>query len=97
MSLQDITAKITSTLEDEGVIKASIFGSYATGNEREDSDIDILVEFDGRRSIFDLVGLKLNLEKQLDKKVDIMTFKSIHPLLKDIILQEQKTVYEKRS
>jgi len=97
MNIQTIRAKATPVLENEGVIKAAVFGSHATGEARQNSDVDLLVEFGSRKSLFDLVGLKLKLQETLKKKVDLLTYKSIHPLLKDIILNEQKIIYEKRS
>lgn len=97
MNIQTIKTRVTPVLENEGVIKAAVFGSHATGEARQDSDVDLLVEFSGRKSLFDLVGIKLELEKILGKKVDLLTYGSIHPLLKDIILNEQIVIYEKRS
>lgn len=94
---QTITKKIIPTLKNQGVVKAAIFGSYATGEAKKDSDIDILVKFNKRKSLLDLVRLQFILEDKLGKKVDLLTYNSIHPLLKDIILKEQKTIYEKRS
>lgn len=94
---QVITKKIIPTLKSQGVVKAAIFGSYATGEAKKDSDIDILVRFSARKSLLDLVRLQFILEDKLGKKVDLLTYNSIHPLLKDIILQEQKVIYEKRS
>lgn len=97
MNIQSIKAKITPILESGDVVKAAVFGSHATGEAKKDSDVDLLVEFSRRKSLFDLVGLKLELEETLKKKVDLLTYRSIHPLLKDIILNEQKIIYEKRS
>ena len=97
MTLQSIKKRIVPVLESEGVVKAAVFGSHATGEARKHSDVDLLVEFGWRKSLFDLVGLKLELEEVLKKKVDLLTYKSIHPLLKDIILKEQKVIYEKKS
>lgn len=97
MTIQSIKRKIIPVLESEGIIKAAIFGSRATGEAKKDSDVDLLVEFTGRKSLFDLVGLKIDLEKALKKKVDLLTYRSIHPLLKKIILNEQKIIYEKGS
>ena len=74
------------------VRKAAIFGSFVKGEEREDSDIDILVEFKGEKSLLDLAGLKIELEEILERKVDVLTYNSLHPLLKDKILQEQKVI-----
>ncbi len=55
----------------------------------EESDIDILIEFEGRRSLLDLAHLKNELEDTLGKRVDLLTYKSLHPRLKDRILAEQ--------
>jgi predicted nucleotidyltransferase len=72
-----------------GVKRASLFGSLARGEDREDSDIDILVEFEAGKSLLDLAGLKIELEELLGRRVDLLTFNSLHPLLKDKILKEQ--------
>ena len=66
----------------------SIFGSYATGEKREDSDIDFLVEFQENSDLLDIVGLKLDLEELLGKKVDIVTQNSISPYLRDRIIEQ---------
>lgn len=97
MNIQTIKTKTTPVLENEGVVKAAVFGSHATGEAKQDSDVDLLVEFGSRKSLFDLVGLKLKLEKILKKKVDLLTYRSIHHLLRDIILNEQIVIYEKGS
>lgn len=60
------------------------------------SDIDILVKLNSKNSLLDLVRIQFILEDKLGKKVDLLTYNSIHPLLKDIILKEQKVIYEKR-
>ena len=78
------------------MIRAAIFGSSVKGEMREDSDIDILVEFKGEKSLLDLAGLKIELEELLERKVDVLTYNSLHPLLKDKILSEQEIIYEKR-
>ena len=83
-------AKITvPILKKNDVVKAGIFGSYARGEAKKRSDIDMLVKLRGRKSYFDLVGLPLILEEKLDKKVDLLTYKSLHPLLKDRILKDE--------
>ena len=55
----------------------------------EDSDIDILVEFQGTKSLLDLVRLKMELEEVLKCRVDVLTYNSLHPLLEKQILSEQ--------
>lgn len=97
MNIQHIKVKITPILENHDVAKAAVFGSYATGEAKKKSDVDILVNFSRRKSLLDLVRLQFLLEDKLGRKVDLLTYNSIHPLLKDIILKEQKIIYEKRS
>ena len=92
MKLEEIKVKIIPVLRRYDVRKAAVFGSFVKGEEREDSDIDILVEFKGEKSLLDLAGLKIELEEALQRKVDVLTYNSLHPLLKDKILQEQKVI-----
>lgn len=81
-------------MQKYNIKKASLFGSYARGEETEDSDVDILIEPPEKMTLFDLAGMKLDLEKLLDKSVDVVTYNSVHPLLKRYILPDQKTFYE---
>lgn len=69
-----------------------MFGSFVRGEMGEGSDIDILVEFKGEKSLLDLAGLKIELEELLGRKVDVLTYNSLHPLLKDRILSEQEAI-----
>ncbi|MBO3840747.1 MAG: hypothetical protein QW332_05835 [Thermoproteota archaeon] len=54
--------------------------------------MDILVEFDEESSLLDSVGLKIELEEALGKRVDVLTYKSYTPLLKDMILRDQRVI-----
>lgn len=91
-SLNEIKDRALPVLKEAGVIHSSIFGSYVRGEEKEDSDIDILVEVPKGTGLFTFVGLKHKLEETLGKKVDLVTYKSIHPLLRDRILKEQISI-----
>jgi len=88
-SIKSIKKKIIPVLKRNDVIKAGIFGSYAKDKIKKKSDIDILIKFKGRKSLFDLAGLKIELEEKLNKKVDVLTYRSIHPFIKDNILKEE--------
>lgn len=96
MTAQVLIRQIIPILKSKEVLKASIFGSFARGDNTKRSDIDILVKLKNSKTLFDLIELKMALEEKLDRKVDVLTYKSIHPLLKKTILQEQKVIYEKR-
>jgi len=80
---------ILPVLKKYGVIKASLFGSIVRGEMTKDSDIDILVEFQDDKTLLDLVGLQNALIEKLKRNVDVITYNSIHPLLKEQILNEQ--------
>lgn len=75
-----------------GVSKAGLFGSVARGESGGDSDVDIVVEFKGEKSLLDLAGLKIDIEDRLGRRVDVLTYSSIHPLLRERILGEQKVL-----
>lgn len=97
MTNQAIKRKIVPTLKRQGVIKAALFGSTSRGEMKKRSDIDLLVKLKKGKSLFDFVGLKLDLEKKLGKKVDLVTYNSIKPRLRKSILKDEKVIYEKRS
>jgi predicted nucleotidyltransferase len=80
---------IVDILRRNGVKKASFFGSIVRGEMTEDSDVDLLVEFEGKKSLLDLAHLKNELEDSINRRVDLLTYKSLHPRLKDRILAEQ--------
>jgi len=88
-TLASIKRKIIPILKKNHVVKAGIFGSYARGDVKKKSDIDILIKFRGKKSLFDLAGLKIELEEKLNKKVDVLTYRSIHPFIKNNILKEE--------
>jgi len=90
--VEEIRRKIFPLLQRYDVARAAIFGSFARGESTKRSDIDILVEFKGEKSLLDLAGLKIALEELLKMKVDVLTYNSLHPLLKDSILSEQEII-----
>ncbi len=92
MTILDIKNKIIPILRKYGVIKASLFGSIVRGENIDQSDIDLLVELPETASLLELASLKMDLEERLGKKVDVLTYDSLHPLLKDRILHEQEAV-----
>ncbi len=93
-SIKEIKDLIRTPLEKFDVKRASLFGSIVRCEATEKSDIDLLIEFKGTKSLLDLSRLKIALEEILKCKVDLLTFNSIHPLLKNNILKEQVSIYE---
>ncbi len=65
-----------------------IFGSYVRGDQTDDSDIDVLVEFQHGADLFDFVGLSQFMEEHLSCKVDVVTLNSLREELKPYVLRE---------
>ncbi len=86
-NITKLKAKIRRILKKNGVVKAGIFGSYARGEQKKSSDIDILIKVKRKNfSLLDHAGLKIELEEKLGKKVDLLTYRAINPHLKKYIL-----------
>lgn len=69
------------------VKKAALFGSVVRGDMTPTSDVDMLIDPPERFSLFDLAGLKVDLEDVLQRPVDVVEYESIKPLIKDSILK----------
>ena len=80
---------IVPVLKRNDVVRAGIFGSFARGEAKKKSDIDILIKFRGRKSLLDLVRVERELEEHVGRKVDVVEYSTIHPRLKDQILKEE--------
>ncbi|MBS3090839.1 nucleotidyltransferase family protein [Candidatus Pacearchaeota archaeon] len=87
----EISRKIIDVLKKAGVKRAGIFGSYARGEQKRSSDVDILIEVEkGRKfSLFDLVGLKMEIESILKRKVDLLTYNGISHFIRENVLKDE--------
>lgn len=86
--MQNISDKIIPVLLKYGVKKAALFGSFARGDQDEKSDVDILIEPPDGMGIT-IVRLKRDLERSLDKKVDLVSYNGISRYLRKYILANQ--------
>ena len=89
LTVKEIARQTIPILKRNGVVKAGIFGSVARGEAQKNSDIDILVEIKKSISLFDFIGIKLELEDTLKRKVDLVEYKTIKPLIKELILHDE--------
>ena len=87
-SIDCIKIKVAPILKNAGVLNASIFGSFARGEQTETSDVDLLVEFPQGKTLFDLVDLKMRLEEVLGTRVDVVTPNALSPKLLPFIQNE---------
>ena len=85
MQVEEIKQKAIPILKASGVTRSSLFGSYARGDQREDSDIDMLVETPKGMGLFNFVGLQQELEDALGKKVDLGTYRSVSKYIKEYV------------
>jgi hypothetical protein len=73
-----------------GARNVRVFGSVARGEAREDSDIDLLIDVESGRSLLDVIGLWLDLQELLGRKVDLLTEGGVNRHLRDAILSEAR-------
>lgn len=85
-SIDEIKTKIAPILKKYGIKKAGIFGSYARGEVKEGSDIDILVEFEKSIGLIDFIGAEIEMSDVLGVKVDLVTEGALKPRIKENIL-----------
>lgn len=71
-----------------GASNLRIFGSFARGDADADSDLDLLVDLEPGRSLFDLGGLTMDLQELLGCAVDIVTEKGLKSRIRERVLQE---------
>lgn len=88
-SIKLIAKVAVPILKKNGVVKAGIFGSYARGESKKGSDVDMLIKQKGKKSLMNLVGLERELKEKLRKNVDLLTYDGISPYLKRRILKEE--------
>ena len=89
MSIAEVSAKAIPILRRHGARRAGLFGSVARGEDQAGSDVDFLVELDGEQSLLDVIGLKQELEEVLGRRVDVVEYDAVKPVIRDRVLLEQ--------
>jgi len=87
-NLNKIKKQIVDVLKKHGIKKAGIFGSFARGEEKKNSDVDVLIQPTKGMGL-EFVGIKLELEDKLGEKIDLISYRSINPHLKKYILKDE--------
>lgn len=81
------------TIQRLGVRRLGLFGSFARGEQRKDSDIDLIVEFEPGKKTFDnFIGLSLFLEELLEHRIELVTPESLSPYIGPRILKQVEYV-----
>lgn len=86
--IKDKRSEVLRILEVHGARNPRVFGSFARGEARPTSDIDVLVDMEPGRSLLDLVGLEQDLCDLFGRRVDVVTEGGISPYLRERIFAE---------
>ena len=81
-------AGIRAIAARHGVQRVRVFGSFARGDAREDSDLDLLIEAGPHTPPWFPGGLLVDLEEELGRRVDIAEESTLHSLIRDRVLRE---------
>ena len=88
---------IREYFETQPVLKAWLFGSYARGEQKTTSDIDLLIEFDDKEkiSLLTYAGIKVGLEELLKKEVDLVENGTLYPGIVPFVEADKILIYER--
>ncbi|MDR3543494.1 MAG: nucleotidyltransferase domain-containing protein [Desulfosporosinus sp.] len=96
LEIEDIKNAVLTYCTKYPIKHIGLFGSYARGEANEDSDIDLIVEFDNKVSLMKVIGLKARLEIDLRKKVDLVEPDNIEAKVAAAIAKDMVILYEKQ-
>ena len=99
MTTQAMTQQIAEYFKTQPVLKAWLFGSFARGEEREDSDVDLLIlpDMSQKFSLFTLGGMYMDLKELLGREVDLVPEGSLLPFAQETAEQDKKLIYERNT
>lgn len=97
MTTQAMTQTIAEYFKTQPVLKAWLFGSYARGEERPDSDVDIMVDYDRNQRIglFKISGMQLALQELIGHEVDLVDAEMMFPSVAKYANRDKKLIYER--
>lgn len=85
-------AEILKLAEEYGLTEVRVFGSVARGEERNDSDVDLLVTPGPHSSLLKQGGFLASMEGLLGRRVDVLTKERLHWVIRDDVLRESKPI-----
>ncbi len=88
MTISFISSEFIPVLKEFNITKASLFGSYARGEQNENSDVDLLIDTNGKLNLFDILRLENKLKETIARKVDIVEYNAIKSSIREQVLKE---------
>lgn len=96
-TVETIAERTSEVFRHYGVQKAAVFGSYARGDARPDSDVDILVSFSEHTpSLWEFAALRTALMERLGMSVDLVSERALLDQLRSSITEDMQTIYEQK-
>jgi hypothetical protein len=95
MTVEEVKQKASPILEQHGVTFAAVFGSLARGEDRPQSDVDMLVRLGRPTGMVGYMRLVEGLESAIGKRVDLVTEQSLNKHVRPHVLPDLTTIYEK--
>ena len=96
MNKEMIIKLIADYFKTQPVLKAWLFGSYSRGEQREDSDVDILIMLDDSQSVgLKFFGMYEDLKELLGRQVDLVTDRSLAPFARESVDRDKILIYER--
>ncbi|MEN6337607.1 MAG: nucleotidyltransferase family protein [Phycisphaerales bacterium] len=99
MAREDLTAQLRAAIKDcpyRAAIKSvALFGSHIHGTARNDSDVDVLIEFDPQATIglFEFIEIQEHLSNKLARRVDLLTPQALSRYFRDEVIEEAEPIY----
>jgi predicted nucleotidyltransferase len=98
ISRKEIINRLASGIKNfEAIHSAWIYGSFSRGDDSPESDIDLAIIADEKFSYFDLAEVKFQMEKQVNRKIDIGFFDTFKPYILDYVKPDLKLIYERQT
>ncbi len=97
MTTDEMIRVTADYFKTQPVLKAWLFGSFARGEEKPDSDMDILFlpDMSGHFSLFTLGGMYMDLKEKLGREIDLVPEDSLMPFAQETANQDKKLIYER--
>lgn len=94
---ESLLIQLRAYFREQPVSKVWLFGSRSRGDNREDSDYDILVSFDNGVGLLKYASMVSDLEDMLKRGVDLVSESALFPWVKDNVNNEKRLIYEREA
>ena len=88
MTIAALSSELIPVLKEYKIIRASLFGSFARGDQQENSDVNLLIDTNGKLNLFDILRLERKLAERVSRKVDLVEFDAIKSSIREQVLKE---------